>query len=147
MKSLSSARTVLYKFILPPLWVIFIIIELVQPSRTGEEMVDVIIGMLLVLLYLGWIATVKKVRIDGDYFYVSNYFKKVKYHIDEVHSFSGLSVLNPDVVWIRLKTKSDFGRSIMFIPHFRISFGMTSHPVVKELNQMITVKDAITSEV
>ena len=83
----------------------------------------------------------KKVSVDDDNLYVSNYIKEVSIPLSEIREISENIWLNPHLITIHLKSSSDFGDKIYFIAK-RISFGnpWKSSPVVRELIKLVRAK-------
>jgi len=77
----------------------------------------------------------KRVRIDENYLYVSNYKKEITIPISEIANVIQNGGLKLRSVTIRLRTPSEFGRNIVFLPHLNTLVSLSPHPVVEELFQ------------
>lgn len=80
----------------------------------------------------------KKVSIDGDEFVVSNFRDEIRIHISDVYKVTGSLFCQPELVWLHLNKRSEFGEKIQFMaPNRMFSMGLTRHPLVAELNEML----------
>jgi hypothetical protein len=78
----------------------------------------------------------KKVNIDGDFLYVSNYIKKISIPLSEIQDVTEIVWLNIHPVTIHLKSPTEFGDKIVFMPRVRVFAFFSSHPVVAELKEL-----------
>lgn len=129
IKTLSSADTFIWKFIFPVLWSLGSFLALVQIYKSERG------GLPFFVFGICWAVMgitryflcgyhLKRVRIDKDFLYVSNYLKEIKIslrNVDEV-DITGIFesfITNGPMVIINLKLASEFGERIEFIPrHF-----------------------------
>ncbi len=91
-----------------------------------------IIGTVFIYLITG---RIKKVEFDGNNFHVSNYLKSETINISKIKSVSGSIMLSPETVWFKLDGNSCFGKTIIFMPKFRLLSGFSQNPIVRELKQ------------
>ena len=82
----------------------------------------------------------KAVSIDENFLYVSNYLKEVSIPLSEIYDVTENRWLNIHPVTIHLRSPSDFGDKIIFMPRVRFSF-LDSHPVVGELKKLARSTD------
>lgn len=83
----------------------------------------------------------KVVNVDEHFLYVSNYLKEIAIPLADIYDVTENVWLNTHPVTIHLKSPSEFGDRIVFMPKTRFSF-FSSHPVVKELKQLARVNQA-----
>jgi hypothetical protein len=77
----------------------------------------------------------KEVSVDEEYLYVSNFIKEIAIPLSDIVDVTESRWLNTHPVTIYLKSPSEFGNKIVFMPTIRF-FGFTSHPVVSELKRL-----------
>jgi hypothetical protein len=143
-------QTVLMKIIFPafwiPLWGFFVLIMFVGPlegAATPSKW----------LFLFVWVAgsgftywsciRLKEVSVDDDFPYVSNYLKEVSIPLSEIYDVTDNLWINIHPVTIHLKSPSEFGDKIVFMPTVRF-FGRGSHPVVNELKELAGSKNITT---
>lgn len=83
-------------------------------------------------------ARLKRVRIKDSAIYVSNYLKEIRIPFDAVADVTENRWINIHPVTIHLRSASEFGDRIIFMPKIRV-FGWQSHPVVAELRGLTHV--------
>ena len=84
-------------------------------------------------------ARLKKVSVDSDFLYVSNYLREISIPLSDIRDVTENVWLNIHPVTVHLKSPSDCGDKIIFMPKIRFSF-FSSHPVVTELKDMAGAK-------
>ena len=77
----------------------------------------------------------KRIQIDDDYLYVSNYFSEIRIPLIEVSHSTYQMWWSPSTVAIHLHNMTVFGQRIVFIPKTRLAFFYT-HPVVSEIQTL-----------
>jgi hypothetical protein len=75
----------------------------------------------------------KEVSVDDNFLYVSNYLKEVSIPLSDIYDVTENVWINIHPVTIHLKSPSDFGDKITFMPKTRFFAFFSSHPVVREL--------------
>lgn len=86
----------------------------------------------------------KEVSVDDNFLYVSNYLKEVSIPLSEIYDVTENVWLNIHPVTIHLKSPSEFGDKIIFMPKVRfMSFFNLSHPVVNELKELARSKNMV----
>ena len=127
MLRLSSNLTLFLKLFLPVFWTTVLagitLVVWFSPEHYfgGVPLQSLRLGMLFVLLT--WVALsffvlwpLKRVETDGEYVYVSNYFKTARYHlVDEVRGIIEGRLLFLPVCTLELRGKGTFGKRIRFI--------------------------------
>lgn len=102
------------------------------------------------IFLFGWLAgcafiywnsvRLKEVSVDEDFLYVSNYLKEVVIPLSEIEDVTENVWVNIHPVTIRLKSPSEFGDKIVFMPTARYFAFFSSHPVVAELKELAKSK-------
>jgi hypothetical protein len=87
-----------------------------------------------IFIYWGCVR-LKRVRINDSAIYVSNYLKEIRIPFDAVASVTEIRWINIHPVTIHLRSATEFGDRITFMPKIRI-FNWRSHPVVEELREL-----------
>lgn len=134
MQRVSTNLTLFYKLFFPIFWMVFfgcfVVAVLIINPRTVLGMSAplwqiVIVGTyLLVLALIYWgIARLKRVEMDRDFVYVTNYFKTARYPWHAIEHIGERDWLIWHPVDITLREAGTFGRKITFVPsktHFNI---------------------------
>jgi hypothetical protein len=77
----------------------------------------------------------KRVQVDEEALYVSNYWSEVRIPLAEVSHLTQSYMSRPPTITIHLRGMSSIGQRIVFIPKFRwVLFG--THPVITELQAL-----------
>ena len=85
-------------------------------------------------------APLKEVSVDDNFLYVSNYLKEFAIPLSEICDVTENVWINIHPVTIHLKSPSEFGNKIVFMPKRRMFALFGSHPVVSELKELARVK-------
>ena len=75
----------------------------------------------------------KEVSVDDNFLYVSNYLKEISIPLSDIYDVTENVWVNIHPITIHLKSPSEFGDKIVFMPKTRFFALFSSHPVVKEL--------------
>ena len=88
--------------------------------------------------FIGWNSVrLKEVSVDDNFLYVSNYLKETAIPLSEIYDVTENMWLNIHPVTIHLKSPSEFGDKILFMPKSRFfAFFDFHHPVVDELKKL-----------
>lgn len=78
----------------------------------------------------------KEVSVDEEYLYVSNYLKEIAIPLSEILDVTENRWVNLHPVTIHLKSSSEFGDKIVFMPTTRFFSFFSSHPIVSELKNL-----------
>lgn len=131
-KRISSSITLLLKLFVPIFWVVFfgsfaiglifftpenMAIFRTTPFKWGMS-IFFITG--IVFLYFTFFQ-LKRVEIDPDFIYVTDYFKNYRYPFHNIQSIKEVNLLLFYLCTIRFKEKGSFGRKIHFLES-RIKF-------------------------
>lgn len=138
---ISSKDTFFYKIILP---VFFLICAAVLPpavylyDRNNNSVAAVFVFIfLLVSAALLFLMTKKnkKVSLDDNTLYVSNYRKEIAVPLANIEKILWFSDLRPTMIY--LKTPSEFGKKINFFPNITATSGL--NPIVEELKELAKI--------
>jgi len=142
MQTLSSKFTFFYKYIFILIWLIgfgFGTYEVLFLSAEYDAHWLQYAATWVVIALFIFFATgsVKQVVIDRENqtFVVSNFVKSTTIKFTELADIDGSSMLSPKLVWFTLKTPSEFGSKISFMPAARPARGIGKHPLVMELRK------------
>ena len=146
MQNVSTSFTVILKFALPTCWIVFfgamtiaiwfVDIGPVAGMEAGTFRIVMSVFFLLGVAMLYWaVMGIKRVEMDDHFFYVTNYFKNIRYPYHQINKVVEKDYLLFRTLQIFLKQPGQFGKKITFIPG-RINFDqfLAEHPqVVKQL--------------
>jgi len=148
MRNLSSARTFWFKVLFPVLWIsgfgfgtLMLWLDVIKSNDGAsppEEMKWQFLAMWIVgSLFIIWSSgRLKRVRIDSNCLYVSNYLRELTIPLSSISSVTENRWLNIHPVTIHLHHVTEFGRKVTFMPKIRWSWSWSRHPVVAELRQL-----------
>ena len=140
-RRLSSLQTVLMKVVFPAIWIpifgFFVLMTFLGglkggPSSKWELLFVWVAGSAFTYWSCG---RLKEVSVDDNFLYVSNYLKEISIPLSEIYEVTENMWINIHPVTIHLKSPSEFGDKIVFMPTSRF-FGFVSHPVVRELKEL-----------
>ncbi len=141
-RELSSKQTFLLKIILPIIIGINFVLMLVLIAaniRTNAILPLLIVPILLAAgIYVMSRTTMryKKVSIDDEFLYVSNYRNEIKIPLSNISDVTEIKWTRTRPITIHLKNDSEFGRKIVFTSKmngFRI---FADNPIVAELKEL-----------
>lgn len=143
-RTLSSAQTFLMKVIFPAVWICGFgagtlglwFGAMRGPGGTGappfmkwQFLAAWVAGSAFIL----WCcASLKRVRIDREFLYVSNYRREIMVPLSTIEAVTENRWINIHPVTVRFRVPTEFGQQIKFMPTARF-WGWSSHPVVAEL--------------
>ena len=144
-RTLSSAQTFLVKFVFPIVWISGFglgTLALWAGAFNGSagngpphEMKLQFLAMWIAgTAFILWCcAGLKKVRIDQDSLYISNFRKEIVVPLSSIGSVTENRWINIHPVTIHFRAPTEFGNKVTFMPKARF-FGLwRSHPVIGEL--------------
>lgn len=145
-RKLSAGLTFLAKIIMPGLWIFaWSVITLMMFVGFDERTQPP--GFLFFAAGIGSIALLyftvmkyMKVSTDDRFLYVSNYLKEIAIPLSNIADVTEIVWLRGHPVTIHLKTPSEFGSKITFMPKSQGFKFFQPHPVVGELKEMAKVK-------
>jgi hypothetical protein len=148
-KLISSKATFFYKFVFPPLWIVFagVVIFVVHSglasfhtrgeAKTIRLIVILALAVGTVLISLVY-PRLKKVELLADALQISNFSQTIVVPLRDIESVSGSVLMEPELIWIRFRDATEFGAKIVFIGKYRLFRGFTRHPAVNELDNLIS---------
>jgi hypothetical protein len=147
-RRLSSLQTVLMKIVYPVMWIpIFDFITFRMPfdgpgGRDSLPKWVYLLGGVAGAAFIYWsCARLKAVSVDDQFLYVSNYLKEVSIPLSEIYDVTENRWINIHPVTIHLKSPSEFGDKIVFMPKSMPFAFFSSHPVVNELKKLAGSKN------
>jgi len=144
-RNISSSLTFFYKFIFSTIWVGgfgfgTLLILLKKDSDSIPFLVAWILGSICIY---SWCVRLKRVELDDEYMYISNFFKTISVPLTEITKVTEWVYINIHPIRLTFENKTEFGWSIMFMPPFSWSFCFfMSHPIAKELRLLIEHKSS-----
>jgi hypothetical protein len=139
---LSSRQTFFSKFIFPPIWIGASGLGLMKagfgaPARGWPI---VFVGWIVASGFVYWsCARLKRVSIDEQFLYVSNYFNEIAIPFSDIGDVTQNPWMNNQHVTIHFKVPTEFGGAIVFMPRFRFFPFVGPHPVVDRLKQLANI--------
>ena len=141
-RQLSSKQTFLLKIILP----IFLSTTLIGVSLTlffnfpASEFFPVMIlfpAIALVGIISMYLTVMryKKVSVDHEFLYVSNYLKEITIPFLNISAVTEIKWVRTRPITIHLKTDSEFGQKIVFMPRI-----FEANPIVAELKALVKIR-------
>lgn len=135
---MTSDLTFFCKFIFPPLWVLgFGVGALTELTHKGNTFIVLMWLTGTTFLLLTW-GRLKKVSLSPftSKLYISNFLREIEVPFDDVEKIFEIRMA-PELIKIRFKTKTRFGRSILFMPKYRFWGGFSEHPTIGDLKRSI----------
>ena len=99
-----------------------------------------VVYVLVMALMLGQFMKLKKVEIDEECLYVSNYRQEIKIPFSDVYEVTEMRWLEPFWITLHLVRPSEFGDKIVFAPPYRYMAFWSRNPLVDELKTLVTAK-------
>ena len=147
-RPLSSSTTILFSFVLPVLligglpcglllcWMGIIRGDDGKPFSLEQLSVFTVMWALIMVGLIRAVGFIKRVEVDGEALYVSNYLTEIRIPLSEVTAVGeagGAKELTR--VTIGLRTRSAFGQTIQFLPRLRWNWS-DNEPAVRELRTL-----------
>ena len=125
--NVSSSVTLVLSIFVPTFWIAFFLITAIALStldtlRFGGFSSFGIKAALWLFVLLGFFAfkytlmRLKRVEMDEDHMYVTNYFKTVRYTYESIEKVVPIDLGIFPLMKVVLKQKGRFGRKVFFIP-------------------------------
>lgn len=141
MQRVSSNSTLFLKFFIPTFWIVFFgAITMAAVFVRYEYVGDIPIGTFRIIMLSFYISGVlmmvftllrlKRVEMDQDFVYVTNYFKNYRYPYHNIEGIEISKFLFFKTASISLKTPGSFGRRMIFVPdlqRFRLALNKYPH--------------------
>ena len=146
-RTLSSAQTFVMKFVFPIVWIsgfgfgtLALWVGAINgPTSHGAppEMKWVFLGAWIAgTAFILWgCAGLKRVRMDRDFLYVSNFRREIVVPLSSIGSVTESRWISIHPVTIHLRVPTEFGDKVTFMPTARLFGFRSSHPVVNELRR------------
>lgn len=141
LRTISSRWTFFTKFIGPAFTVVIGIrfVLFAFEAIRNEPQLSVFVGFIVVTamcLSLWNSFRIKKVKVDSNNLYVSNYLRDTVISLDHIAEVKANIWLEPQIVTIYLNSPSEFGEKISFLAPYRFFVFYTPSPIVDELRQL-----------
>ncbi len=137
---ISSGWTLVFKFFVSGSLILFSIVALigliVLPS--SNALIGTAMMMGATMFFCWWGARLKQVSMDRENLYVAGVIKEICIPFAAIHSVSDMQTGWPVIV--RLKEKSEFGRTILFLAKWNPLLFGGPHPILQELRVLIKEK-------
>ncbi len=106
---------------------------------------------IFIVMMLVWVARhaykecsqFKKISIDDQNLYVSNYLKETVIPISQIKKVTENKWLGRQMVEIQLRSETEFGDKILFMPTTETFLFFMTHPIVKELNHLAAERQKV----
>jgi len=142
-RRLSSLQTFLMKFIFPVFWIsiwgtgtLMMFLTGVDDPKAPPKWLFLILWIVITPFLYWTCMRLKEVSVDDNFLYVSNYLKEIAIPLSEIQDVTENVWVNLHPVTIHLRSSSEFGDKIVFMPTARVFAFFSSHPVVKELKEL-----------
>lgn len=145
MQRVSTNLTLFYKFFVPIFWIVFFgsvtAAVLINPRAYYGEIpgtwfrIGVVIFFLSGLLMLLFtLMRLKRVEMSHTHLYVTNYFKHIRYPLEDIDKIQETEFLIFKIVTVYLKSKGTFGRRFTFLAsRSRYADFWRQHPEVHDM--------------
>ena len=146
-RTISSAQTFFMTWVFPFLWIggfgFGTCAHWIDALRGGNGVPPpvwmkwqyLVIWLVVSSFILWFCGRLKRLRMDDEALYVSNYWAEERVPLTEVSHFTRSRFTNPPTVTIHLRSMSPYGERIVFIPKHRWAlFG--THPAIAELQAL-----------
>ncbi len=150
-QKLSSLQTVLMKFVYPVVFGIVAAYNLISLAVSGNlnkmDFTSLWFFMLFGFAFFAFVywtcVPLKKIGVDDKFLYISNFREEVSVPLSYIKDVKEIVWLQHHPVTIYLKTPTQFGDKIIFMPKFRFLAFYSSHPVVRELKQLAEINNRL----
>lgn len=145
MQELSSEWTFFRKFVGPILIIVPFIVGLHEfvLHAQGHELSNPAKWLLVPAIALAFglyqhrNICLKKIALGGDTLIISNYRRSIIVSLNDVEEVYPAFGMAPELIWIRFRRSTEFGRKIVFLPPLRWPKGVGPHPVLANLQQQV----------
>lgn len=142
-KYLSVPATYFFKIIFPILWIaivvgFYLVISFSERRNEIQPFGYWVIVTVITLLILRWSFNLKRVQIDENNLYVSNFRQEVTIPLNQVEEVTQnfLQRGNIETITITLKNECALGKKFTFIPCMRF-WNIGKHPLVSEIQKKV----------
>jgi len=149
-RRISSGSTFIQKFIVPPL-VVFVfaggfrniyLAQQTDPARVGFSPNELVSFFAVAFVIFGaryWRShlPLKAVEMDNEALYISNFLREIRVPFRDIEDVRQGFWMTRQRVRIRLRTRTEFGQRILFMPRLRWFALWDRHPIVGELRMVM----------
>ncbi len=151
-RRLSSGLTFIVKAVHPAITIsvmIFLSIAIfVVPDKRGillvMQWIFPIILILIVLQLYRICIPLKRISMDQEALYVSNYIKQIRVSLRDVKSVHEKRLFNIHHIEIEFRHDTEFGKHVVFMPNMRWFDSRSPHPEVAEIQAAVARANGIT---
>lgn len=148
MRYLSSSLTFAGKFVFPVLVLgtasFLTLFMFLMPvlGKGGDEYyamgsISLVPLFVLFLFHFRISIRLKSVALNNDNLVISNFRKRVVVPLSEIEDVYGTIFFMPQLVFIKFKKPTPFGRKIVFVPKAKFFSAWSEHPVAREIRVLI----------
>jgi len=142
MQKLSSSLTYFYKVILPivyimlfaGLFILLLSLNLALPGLISFLISGIIFSLVFIFFFFG----IKKVSIDNDFLFVSNFKKEIKIPLSHISLTKENVWILPRKITVGLSEPSAFGEKITFLGYHQPFLFFKTHPALEEIRRRVT---------
>jgi hypothetical protein len=139
--NVSSSGTIFWKFVFPIFWTVFFLtlalgvtFSEIKPTAIPKMAFSILLWLTLslgVLLMVLTLLRLKRVEMDGEFLYVTNYFKWYRYPYHNVASLTERDFVLFKLVTVAFNEPGKFGKRVFFLAnHRRLDAFLQEHPEV-----------------
>jgi len=137
MQRLSTSATYFYKIILPMLYFtvilgLFIVLLSLDIALVGV-LSFLIATIIFALVFLRFFIGIKKVSIDQQFLYVSNFKEEITIPLTQIDSVKENIWVLPRKITVRLNKSSSFGEKFVFLGYHQSFLFFKTHPAIEEI--------------
>lgn len=144
MQRVSTSATLFLKFFIPTFWIVFFgataVALFLSPQASfgripmGAMRIGIVVFFLLGTFALYWaLMRLKRVELDPDFVYVTNYFKTFRYPYHNVEKMEESDYLFFRSMHIYFKEQGTFGKKVTFVvSQKRLDDFLKEYPEVAE---------------
>lgn len=147
VRTISSAQTILVKFVFPVIWIggfgVGAMALWLAPLRArGDAPLPEMKWLFLAIWIFGtafilWLsAGLKRVRLDDERLCISNYVREISVPLGLIADVTENRWINIRPVTIQFRQPTDFGDKITFMPMTRVFWPGKPNPIVAELRAL-----------
>jgi hypothetical protein len=144
MRDLSSGMTFFMKFIFVGVWIVGFGVGTLALWSSPNAQVEAqwqFAGAWVAGSALIWwaCARLKRVRVDGQALYISNFLKEISVPLGMIVDVTENTWVNIHPVTVHFRAPTEFGSKITFMPPARFLAMFSSDPVVAELKRLAAI--------
>jgi hypothetical protein len=140
LRTISSGLTFFMKIIFPAGWIavfrVGTLLLWIDPDAAIEMRWQFLAALIAGSAIILWFCKgLKRIRVDDQALYVSNYRREIRIPLDMIVDVSENRWVNTHPVTVHLRDSTAFGNEITFMPS-GLFWPFSSHPIVEELKQL-----------